>query len=485
MAKKEKIKKKAREEAEMDFNFSDAFDAAERSTRLTAVEVSEKIDMNTVIHSGSLVMDLCIYGGGLQAGRVYDFHGEESGGKTTSGTIALIQAVLSIPGPIGKTKAYYIDAEGTFDRKWFRNIARSYGLTVPLKEIFGDKDNNGNWIHAPTIRLLKPTIGDVALKTMVKVLNAMPDKVFFKNEWLYSWTPVDSKIASKTGGLTEKKLRKLFENKGISWDKGMFTKTGSFMVKVPNNYGGPELVILTDSMAALTPAQTAEDDSGAFAQQGRMFSRWMNTIKSLASSKGVILLNINQLREKPGVTYGDPRYAPGGKAIHYVADCRNILTPCANPAGGGQIEEDGDNTYRWTSMVNKKNKLYIPGEKIKFRWWTKRNGKTGCGLDPVYDTLDYLERTGQIVEKGRKGFHIVLADHKKAKAVLDDLLLTDDDFKTLVLHSELEKGKTSIKCNIRKLCLSQIRSGVAFELYRKASMKKIKNKEEEEEDNNE
>lgn len=468
MAKEsKKAKKKAREDASMDFNFSDAFDEAEKSTRLTAVEVSEKVDMNTVITSGSLVMDLCIYGGGLQAGRVYDLHGEESGGKTTAGTIALIQAVKSIPGPKGKTKAYYCDAEGTFDKKWFMNIARSYGLEFSLKEIFGNKDKEGNWINKPTIRLVKPTIGDVYLKTVIRVLNAMPNKIFMKDKWMYSWSPVDPKVAKKTGGLTVKKLKEVIEDQGISYDKELFAKTGSYMTPVPNNYGGPELVILTDSMVALTPAQIAEDDSEALSMQARMFSRWMNTIKSLASSKGVTLININQLREKP-MAFGDARYAPGGKAIHYVTDCRNILTPCANPAGGGQIEEVGNDTYRWTSMTNKKNKLFIPGSKIKFRWWTKRNGEVGCGLDPVFDTMDYLERTGQIKMRAKK-VKIMLADHKKAKEIFDNLTLSYDEFKTLVCDKELQKNGSVIKCDLRKICLKQIRSGIAFDLQVKAS----------------
>lgn len=483
MAKEsKKAKKKARENAEMDFNFSDAFDNAERASRLTAVEVSEKIDPNTLIHSGSLVMDLVIYGGGLQAGRVYDLHGQESGGKTTLGNIALVQAIKSIPGPAGKTKGYYIDAEGTLDKTWFRNIARMYGVNLSIKEIFGDKDEDGNWIHSPTIRLLKPTVGDVLLKTIVRILNTLPDKVFMKDVWMYSWTPVEAKVAKKTGGLTDKQLRKFFEERNIKWDKEMFNQTGSFMVAIPDNYGGPELVFLIDSMIALTPRQTAEDDSAALAQHGRMFSRWINAIKSLAASKGVTFININQLRKNPGAMFGDPTYAPGGEAIKYVADCRNVVAPCANPAGGGQIEEDGKDKYRWTSMTNKKNKLFVPGAKIKFRWWIQRNGETGCGLDPVQDTLEYLELTGQIVEKGRKGFYIRFADHKKAKSIFDDLLLTVKDFKELAVNNELKMGKSIIKCNLRRICLDQIRSGIAFELHKvKAKLAPPKEDSEEEE----
>lgn len=473
---KKKIKAKAREAAEADFNFSDAFDQAEKASRLTAVEVSEKIDLNTVIHSGSLVMDLVVYGGGLQAGRIYDLHGPESGGKTTLGNIILVQAIKSIPGPVGKTKGYYIDAEGTLDRVWFRNIARSYGVNLSLREIFGQKDTNGNWVYKPTIRLLKPTVGDVALKTIVRVLNALPDKVFMQDKWMYSWTPVESKVAKKTGGLTDKQLRSMFEAKGIKWDKDIFNKTGSFMVDIPNNYGGPELIILIDSMIALTPRQTAEDDSAAMAQHGRMFSKWINAIKSLAAAKGVTFININQLRKNPGQMFGDPTYAPGGEAIKYVADCRNIVAPCANPAGGGQVEEEGKNIYRWTSFTNKKNKLSAPGTKIKFRWWTQKDGKTGCGLDPVYDTLEYLELTDQIVEKGRKGFYIVLAGKFKAKKVLDTFLLSMDSFKSLVVNGYLMDGETKVKCDIRRVCREQIKSGLAFSLY-KGTGKAVKNEE--------
>ena len=501
-APKEKaIKKKAREAAEADFNFSDAFDQAERDSKLTAVEVSERVELNTVIHSGSLVMDLVVYGGGLQAGRIYDLHGPESGGKTTLGNIILVQAIKSIPGPVGKTKGYYIDAEGTLDRVWFRNIAKSYGVDLSLKEIFGKKDENGAWLYKPTIRLLKPTVGDVLLKTLVRVLNAMPDKVFMQDHWMYSWTPVEAKVAKKTGGLTDKQLRAMLESKGIAWDKDLFNKSGSFMAPIPNNYGGPELVVLIDSMIALTPRQTAEDDSAAMAQHGRMFSKWINAIKSLAAAKGVTFININQLRKNPGQMFGDPTYSPGGEAIKYVADCRNIVSPCANPSGGGQIEEEGKDVYRWTSFTNKKNKLSAPGTlflfqeqtayffrwtsftnkknklsapgtKIKFRWWTQRDGKTGCGLDPVHDTLEYLELTGQLVEKGRKGFYVILAGHEKAKSVLDTYMFNTQSFKEFVVSGIFSNGDYKARCDIRKICREQIKSGLAFTLYKGSSKAK-------------
>ena len=483
MAKKA-IKKKARENAEADFNFSDAFDLAERASKLTAVEVSEKVDLNTVIHSGSLVMDLVMYCGGLQAGRIYDLHGPESGGKTTLGNIILCQAILSIPGPPNRTRGYYIDAEGTLDKTWFRNIARSYGIKLTLREIFGKKDKDGGWIIQPVIRLLKPTVGDTALKTTVRVMNAMPDKVFMRDSWMYSWTPVEAKTAKKTGGATDKQLRAMLTEKGIKWDKDLLAKTGSYMVAIPGNYGGPELIIFTDSMIALTPRQTAEDDSSAMAQHGRMFSKYINNIKSLAAAKGVTLVNVNQLRKNPGQMFGDPTYAPGGEAIKYVADCRNIVSPCANPAGGGQYEEEGNDKYRWTSFTNKKNKLSTPGTKIKFRWWTERDGKTGCGLDPVHDTLEYLELTGQIKTSGRKGFYIILANQCKAKAVLDKLMLNVDAFKALVVNGTVEMGKETIKCNVRRLCRDQIKSGLAFTLYTDSKMRKSKDEvlEEDEDD---
>ena len=490
MAKKSS-KEKAKADAKADFNFSDAFDLAEKNSKLTAVEVSERIDLNTVIHSGSLVQDLCMYGGGLQAGRVYDLHGPESGGKTSLGNIILVQAILSIPGPVGKTKGYYIDAEGTLDKKWFRNIARSYGVELSLKEIFGKKDENGNWIYKPTIRLLKPTVGDVALKAIVQILKALPDKVFVKDKWMYSWTPVEAKTAKKTGGMTDKNLRKMLEEKHIKWDKDIFTKTGSFMVAIPGNYGGPELVFLIDSMIALTPRQTAEDDSAAMAQHGRMFSRWINNIKSLAAAKGVTFVNVNQLRKNPGQQFGDPTYSPGGEAIKYVADCRNVVSPCANPAGGGMEEEEGKNIYRWTSFKNKKNKLSSPGAKIRFRWWTQRDGKTGCGLDPVVDTMDYLDLTHQIQEKGRKGFYIMLAEQKKElrskaynkiRQFLQETLLSVQEFNTLAVEGYIMDGDTKVKCDIRAVCREQIKTGLAFTLYKGHSNVKKKKEEDEDDD---
>ena len=95
----------------------------------------------------------------------------------------------------------------------------------------------------------------------------------------------------------------------------------------------------------------------------------------------------------------------------------------------------------------------------------------------MHDTLEYLSLTGQITEKGRKGFYITLATKCKAKKYLDEHAFTVEEFKTLAVDGIFYEGDTKIKCNIRRVCQAQLKSGEAFDLYTNTMAKNRKNKD--------
>lgn len=92
-------------------------------------------------------------------------------------------------------------------------------------------------------------------------------------------------------------------------------------------------VIVLDSIAALEPK--AESDDSAEQQQMGLQARLMSKAlrKLTAVNQDTLIIFINQVREKVGVTFGSPKVEPGGKAMGFYASQRVYL------AKGGAIKE--------------------------------------------------------------------------------------------------------------------------------------------------
>ena len=419
------------------------FDSEEKRTKLSSVSIGSVMDPKIVLQTNILSLDL-ILGGGMRSGRWYEVAGEESCGKSTWLYEACSQALQFIPNTV---KGLFVDAEGTLDDVWFSNITGCEDLT----EVFGLRDEKtGNWVKTPIIRRYRPAVGEQALKFMKGVLQGMPDKVLVKDTWYYMFIPKTSKAAMKANpeSGTRKLQGRLKDKKGnVLYSKELFSKTGNFYVPIPNNYAGPELLMGTDSMASLTPEAKANEDSGALGGNARMFGDHVSTIKSEMSKKGVVHFAINQLREKP-MAFGDPRYTPGGNTLKHAVDCRvfgwKVSVP---PPGKGQVLQENGEEYRYAKFKTYKNKVFLPHKETLLRWWTGHNGHSGFGCDPVFDTKNYLEMTGQIASVNSKKFKVLLPGFSKYE-------LDKESFKKMVLTSRL-----------RKRCLTQLKNGKGVKLY--------------------
>jgi|AntAceMinimDraft_18_1070375.scaffolds.fasta_scaffold01343_8 RecA/RadA recombinase len=437
MAKKTKKTKK--------FDISDFFDLEEKKSKMPSIEVASTADIKECISSGFLSWDLVV-GGGYQRGMAYQIVGPEYAGKSTGLFHSFSSALRFIPNHL---KGIFIDVEG-LDPVWFGNICKC----KDIKKIFGKRDEvTHKWIIKPQVRHYKPSFGEQGLKFLKRVLKRLPNKVLVGNYWYYVWEPREPKKVKKTGGYTATELRKLLKGK---YSKKLYTKYGNYCVPIKDNYAGPEILIGVDSWAAMTPESIAEDDSGAMAQQARMFGKHLNDIKSLISAKGCTMIGTNQVRQNPGQRFGNPEYNPGGNTLKHITDCRIRVQSVANQNGKGLTELEGTDEYRWFKVKTIKNKLFIPYKESKGRWWIGHGGKSGFGADIVQDTLEYLKMTGQF--RGRKkGFQIKLVGKNKKCKKVSNVTFTYDSFKKAILNPG--------KVNIRELCFKQLRSGRGMKLY--------------------
>ncbi|MCD7748536.1 MAG: recombinase RecA [Oscillospiraceae bacterium] len=83
-------------------------------------------------------------------------------------------------------------------------------------------------------------------------------------------------------------------------------------------------VIVVDSVAALLPRSELEGEMGdsSVGVLARLMSQALRKLAGIVSKTNCIVIFINQLREKIGVTYGNPETTPGGRALKYYSSVR-------------------------------------------------------------------------------------------------------------------------------------------------------------------
>jgi len=91
-------------------------------------------------------------------------------------------------------------------------------------------------------------------------------------------------------------------------------------------------VIVIDSVAALVPKSELEGDMGdpQMGMQARLMSQALRKLTAIISKSKTCLIFINQIRQKIGVTFGNPETTTGGNALKFYAsvriDIRRIAT---------------------------------------------------------------------------------------------------------------------------------------------------------------
>jgi recombination protein RecA len=83
-------------------------------------------------------------------------------------------------------------------------------------------------------------------------------------------------------------------------------------------------VIVIDSVAALVPRAELDGDMGDSLPglQARLMSQALRKLTAAISRSGVVIIFINQIREKIGVMFGSPETTTGGRALKFYASIR-------------------------------------------------------------------------------------------------------------------------------------------------------------------
>ena len=97
--------------------------------------------------------------------------------------------------------------------------------------------------------------------------------------------------------------------------------------------------IVVDSVAALVPQAEIEGDMGDthVGLQARIMSQALRKLTSSIHRSKTAVVFINQLREKIGVSYGNPEVTPGGRALKFYSSVRIDLRRIESIKQGSEV----------------------------------------------------------------------------------------------------------------------------------------------------
>lgn len=184
---------------------------------------------------------------------------------------------------------------------------------------------------------------------------------------------------------------------------------------------GAVSVIVVDSVAALTPKAEIEGEIGDshMGVHARMMSQAMRKLKGNINTGKSIVIFINQLRMKIGVTFGNPETTTGGNALKFYASVRLDVRRI-----GAVKNKDTEITGSETRVKVVKNKVAPPFRQAEFRimygegisrpdevvtlaegckliskagaWYSYGGERLGQGRD---NTIDWLKQNPPLLEE--------------------------------------------------------------------------------------
>jgi len=205
-------------------------------------------------------------------------------------------------------------------------------------------------------------------------------------------------------------------------------------------------LVVVDSVAALVPKAEIDGDMGDahVGLQARLMSQALRKLAGIVSKTRSTVIFINQLREKVGVSFGNPETTPGGRALKFYATIRldvRKLDP---------IKQDSNIVGSRTRIKVVKNKVAPPFKQAEVDiMYGEGISREGSLLD-IGTNIEIIEKSGAWYSygdiklgQGRENAKQYLKDHKELadeieKKIRENYNLAFDKIKSSADDSMIE-----------------------------------------------
>ncbi|HIT72818.1 MAG TPA: recombinase RecA [Candidatus Fimicola cottocaccae] len=217
-------------------------------------------------------------------------------------------------------------------------------------------------------------------------------------------------------------------------------------------------IVIVDSVAALVPRAEIEGEMGDshMGLQARLMSQALRKLTGITNKSKCSVIFINQLREKIGVTFGNPETTTGGRALKFYASIRIDIRRTDT------LKQSNDLVGNRTKAKVVKNKVSPPFKTAEFDiMYGEGISKEGDVLDLAAD-IDIVNKSGAWysygetrIGQGRENAKIYLKEHPEmcheienaVRAYYDLPVL--DDFET-VSENEVDETPIEVSENVEE-----------------------------------
>lgn len=194
----------------------------------------------------------------------------------------------------------------------------------------------------------------------------------------------------------------ILEQFGVDMDRLMFV--GQEQVDTAENLmdisvgaaqkGIPDMIIC-NSIAGLAPKKETEDDldKQQVGLTARLMSKYFRVITGPLKKNKITAIYINQLRDKIGVTYGDPSTTTGGRALGFYANQRLRLNSLKIQSSDPITPEEG---IKVSVIVNKNRLSGVNNPYTRCEYYAR----FGVGIDSMIALPDLLVEAGIFTKSG-------------------------------------------------------------------------------------
>jgi len=189
-------------------------------------------------------------------------------------------------------------------------------------------------------------------------------------------------------------------------------------------------VIVLDSVAAMVPKAEIEGLMGDthVGLQARLMSQALRKLTGVISKTNCVAIFINQLREKVGVTYGNPEVTPGGRALKFYSSVRLDVRKLEQLKNGNEV------VGNHTRVKVVKNKVAPPFREAEFDIVYGKGISHEAEILDLAVKLDIVEKSGawfsyngQRIGQGRDNVRQYLCNNPELANELDRKLRENMD----------------------------------------------------------